>query len=60
MRFYDPLAGSVTLDGTDLRSLNVRWLRHHVGLVSQARLRRASASHKDAVHNMFNFSRLGI
>lgn len=34
-RFYDPTAGSVTLDGTDLRELNVRWLRQQIGLVMQ-------------------------
>ncbi len=34
-RFYDPLAGSVRLDGVDLRDLNVRWLRSQIGLVSQ-------------------------
>lgn len=35
LRFYDPDAGAVSLDGTDLRSINVQWLRMHVGLVSQ-------------------------
>eukprot|EP00934_Nitzschia_sp_Nitz4_P006403 Nitzschia sp. Nitz4//scaffold167_size49223//37382//47662//NITZ4_007041-RA/size49223-snap-gene-0.38-mRNA-1//1//CDS//3329538293//6393//frame0 len=34
-RYYDPLAGTVTLDGVDLRELNVEWLRSHIGLVSQ-------------------------
>ncbi|KAG2428637.1 hypothetical protein HXX76_011344 [Chlamydomonas incerta] len=34
-RFYDPLAGTVTLDGIDLRTLPLRWLRNQVGLVSQ-------------------------
>ncbi|GIL71759.1 hypothetical protein Vretimale_808 [Volvox reticuliferus] len=34
-RFYDPLVGTVTLDGLDLRSLPLRWLRNQVGLVSQ-------------------------
>jgi len=34
-RFYDPLSGSVSLDGVDLRSLNVSWLRKQIGLVSQ-------------------------
>ena len=34
-RFYDPQEGSVTFDGTDLRSLNLRWVRRHMGLVSQ-------------------------
>ena len=34
-RFYDPLSGSITLDGVDLKTLNVRWLRSQMGLVSQ-------------------------
>ena len=35
MRFYDPRSGVVTLDGHDLKSLNVRWLRSQLGLVGQ-------------------------
>uniref|UniRef100_A0A9J7X3U9 ABC-type xenobiotic transporter n=1 Tax=Cyprinus carpio carpio TaxID=630221 RepID=A0A9J7X3U9_CYPCA len=34
-RFYDPDSGEVTLDGHDIRSLNVRWLRENMGIVSQ-------------------------
>jgi ATP-binding cassette subfamily B (MDR/TAP) protein 1 len=34
-RFYDPTSGSITIDGIDLRELNVRWLRDQIGLVSQ-------------------------
>lgn len=34
-RFYDPQHGSITLDGKDLRSLNIKWLRDQIGLVSQ-------------------------
>ncbi|KIO12002.1 hypothetical protein M404DRAFT_994061 [Pisolithus tinctorius Marx 270] len=34
-RFYDPLNGSVKLDGVDLRDLNIKWLRSQIGLVSQ-------------------------
>mmetsp|Transcript_20633 Transcript_20633/g.56974 ORF Transcript_20633/g.56974 Transcript_20633/m.56974 type:complete len:1282 (-) Transcript_20633:2036-5881(-) len=34
-RFYDPLEGHISLDGNDLKDLNVKWLRQHVGLVSQ-------------------------
>ncbi|KAI7874137.1 p-glycoprotein [Lichtheimia hyalospora FSU 10163] len=34
-RFYDPLAGQVTLDGHDLKYLNVKWLRKQIGVVSQ-------------------------
>ena len=34
-RFYDPIMGNISLDGNDLRSLNVKWLRDQIGLVSQ-------------------------
>ena len=34
-RFYDPVAGEVLLDGHDLRTLNVGWLRQNISLVSQ-------------------------
>uniref|UniRef100_A0A8C9U9L4 Multidrug resistance protein 1-like n=1 Tax=Scleropages formosus TaxID=113540 RepID=A0A8C9U9L4_SCLFO len=34
-RFYDPDAGEITLDGHDIRTLNVKWLREHIGIVSQ-------------------------
>ncbi|XP_065836632.1 ATP-dependent translocase ABCB1-like isoform X2 [Oscarella lobularis] len=34
-RFFDPANGTVLLDGHDVRRLNVRWLRQHIGVVSQ-------------------------
>jgi len=34
-RFYDPDQGSVMLGGTNLRELNVAWLRQQIGLVAQ-------------------------
>jgi ATP-binding cassette subfamily B (MDR/TAP) protein 1 len=34
-RFYDPVAGEVLLDGHDISTLNLRWLREHIALVSQ-------------------------
>ena len=34
-RMYDPDQGTVTLDGRDLRSLNVGWLRDNIGVVGQ-------------------------
>ncbi|XP_068702225.1 ATP-dependent translocase ABCB1-like [Montipora foliosa] len=34
-RFYDPSSGQVTVDGHDIRSLNLKWLRQHIGVVSQ-------------------------
>ncbi|XP_025315862.1 bile salt export pump isoform X2 [Canis lupus baileyi] len=34
-RFYDPSEGMVTLDGHDIRSLNIQWLRTQIGIVEQ-------------------------
>ncbi|KAG9442706.1 hypothetical protein H6P81_018560 [Aristolochia fimbriata] len=34
-RFYDPTSGKILLDGHDLRSLQIKWLRDQIGLVSQ-------------------------
>ena len=34
-RFYDPQSGVITLDGHDIKTLNVRWLRGQLGLVGQ-------------------------
>jgi subfamily B ATP-binding cassette protein MsbA len=34
-RFYDPIAGSITIDGTDLREFDVVSLRKRMGIVSQ-------------------------
>ncbi|CAF3949500.1 unnamed protein product [Rotaria sordida] len=34
-RFYDPDEGRILLDGKDIKTLNVSWLRSHIGIVSQ-------------------------
>ncbi|CAN0906199.1 ABC transporter B family member 13 [Linum grandiflorum] len=34
-RFYDPTSGRILLDGHDLKSLRLKWLREQMGLVSQ-------------------------
>ncbi|XP_075140324.1 bile salt export pump-like [Leptodactylus fuscus] len=34
-RFYDPSDGKVTLDGHDIRTLNIQWLRSMIGIVEQ-------------------------
>ncbi|KAG7330976.1 hypothetical protein KOW79_004945 [Hemibagrus wyckioides] len=34
-RFYDPQQGMVTLDGHDIRGLNIQWLRSLIGIVEQ-------------------------
>ncbi|KAK2154279.1 hypothetical protein LSH36_272g05058 [Paralvinella palmiformis] len=34
-RFYDPFDGQVTFEDTDIRQLNLQWLRKQIGIVSQ-------------------------
>lgn len=34
-RFYDPVGGSIKIDGTDLREFNVGWLRSQIATVAQ-------------------------
>ncbi|XP_075067977.1 ATP-dependent translocase ABCB1 isoform X2 [Mixophyes fleayi] len=34
-RFYDPEDGSITIDGQDIRNLNIKYLREIIGVVSQ-------------------------
>lgn len=34
-RFYDPLSGTITLDGHDISTLNINSYRSHIALVSQ-------------------------
>ena len=34
-RFYDPAAGAVFVDGRDIKTLDVSWLRANIGTVSQ-------------------------
>lgn len=34
-RFYDPFKGTIALDGHDLKSLQVKWLRSQIGMVGQ-------------------------
>jgi ATP-binding cassette subfamily B protein len=34
-RFYDANSGSITIDGNDIRTLDIKWLRRHIGSVQQ-------------------------
>jgi ATP-binding cassette subfamily B (MDR/TAP) protein 1 len=34
-RFYDPLVGTIEIDGRDIKTYNLRALRKHIGIVSQ-------------------------
>ena len=34
-RFYDPMEGQILLDGENIKSLQLKWLRNQIGLVNQ-------------------------
>jgi ABC-type multidrug transport system fused ATPase/permease subunit len=34
-RFYDVTGGSITIDGHDIRDIDLKWLRQHIGYVQQ-------------------------
>ncbi len=34
-RLYDPDRGSITIGGTDIKKVDIQWLRRHIGLVMQ-------------------------
>lgn len=53
-RFYDPLEGSIKLDGVELRDLNVRWLRSQIGLVSQEPTLFATTIAGNVAHGLIN------
>lgn len=53
-RFYDPIEGVVRLDGTDLRELNLKWLRSQIGLVSQEPTLFATTIKGNVAHGLIN------
>jgi ATP-binding cassette subfamily B (MDR/TAP) protein 1 len=53
-RFYDPLSGSVKLDGVDIRDLNIKWLRSQIGLVSQEPTLFATTIRGNVTHGLIN------
>jgi ATP-binding cassette subfamily B (MDR/TAP) protein 1 len=53
-RFYDPLAGRVTLDGIELKDLNLKWLRSQIGLVGQEPTLFATTIKGNVMHGLIN------
>ncbi|CAA2983843.1 ABC transporter B family member 6-like [Olea europaea subsp. europaea] len=55
-RFYDPVAGQVLLDGRDLKSYDLRWLRSHLGLVQQEPIIFATTVRENIIYARHNAS----
>ncbi|KAG0640566.1 P-loop containing nucleoside triphosphate hydrolase protein [Tuber brumale] len=51
-RFYDPVGGSVYLDGHDISKLNLRWLRENISLVSQEPVLFGTTIFKNVCHGL--------
>ncbi|KAF5369355.1 hypothetical protein D9758_002765 [Tetrapyrgos nigripes] len=51
-RFYDPLSGVVRFDGRDIKTLNIRWLRSQIGLVSQEPVLFATTIKDNVAHGL--------
>ena len=51
-RFYDPVGGSVHIDGHDVKDLNLRWLRQQVSLVSQEPVLFATSIYENIKHGL--------
>lgn len=51
-RWYDPINGSVKFDGVDIKDINLRWLRQHIGLVQQEPVLFAGTVAQNVAHGL--------
>ncbi len=59
-RFYDPLFGRVTIDGTDIKHLKLQSLRRHIGLVQQEPALFATTIYKNILYGRDGASEVEI
>lgn len=53
-RFYLPMEGQVFLDGKDIVTLNLRWLRQHMAIVSQEPVLFSTTIYESIAHGLAN------
>ncbi|KAI8930845.1 hypothetical protein NX059_011865 [Plenodomus lindquistii] len=53
-RFYLPMEGEIYLDGKDITTLNLRWLRQHMAIVSQEPVLFSTTIYESIVHGLVN------
>ncbi|KAK9329587.1 P-loop containing nucleoside triphosphate hydrolase protein [Lipomyces starkeyi] len=51
-RFYQPISGTLTLDGHDITKLNTKWLRQQISLVSQEPTLFGCSVYENVVHGL--------
>lgn len=52
-RFFDPLAGSIAIDGNPIDELNIRWLRSRIGFVQQEPILFSDTIFTNVCHGFF-------
>lgn len=55
-RFYNPISGQVLLDGHDITTLNLHWLRQQISLVSQEPTLFATTIYQNIAHGLIGTS----
>lgn len=53
-RFYLPMTGQIFLDGKDITTLNLRWLRQHMAIVSQEPVLFSMTIYESIAHGLVN------
>lgn len=53
-RFYLPMEGQIFLDGKDITTLNLRWLRQHMAIVSQEPVLFSTTIYESIAHGLVN------
>ncbi|EUC43635.1 hypothetical protein COCMIDRAFT_6944 [Bipolaris oryzae ATCC 44560] len=53
-RFYLPMEGQIFLDGRDIATLNLRWLRQHIAIVSQEPVLFSTTIYESILHGLVN------
>jgi len=53
-RFYLPMEGQIFLDGRDITTLNLRWLRQHMAIVSQEPVLFSTTIYESILHGLVN------
>jgi ATP-binding cassette, subfamily B (MDR/TAP), member 1 len=59
-RWYDPVEGEVLLDGLDVKTLNLRWLRTQISLVSQVPSSFNNPENRNQLCSTPQFSRMSV
>ncbi|KAF2133841.1 P-loop containing nucleoside triphosphate hydrolase protein [Dothidotthia symphoricarpi CBS 119687] len=53
-RFYLPMEGQILLDGRDITTLNLQWLRQHMAIVSQEPILFSTTIYESIEHGLVN------